>query len=250
MTPSSSVLAQSTEAAAGIVPGRRLNGSAIRHLAFFRDLDAEACDDIAGDARAELVPRGQALFRQGMASRTIFLVLSGGLKATQVTPDGRQVMMRVASPGDLVGHVSIFTEKPYPATPIAVSDSVVLAWKPSVFIDLMLRHPLLSIAVVRNMGNTIADAQTRLREASTERVERRIAHGILRLVRHAGRRIENGVEINFPITRQDIALMSGATLHTVSRIVSAWEQDGIVEGGRRHFVLRDARALLRIAEEL
>src|SRR6185437_15836263 len=113
----------------------------------------------------------------------------------------------------------------------------------------MARHPPLSLAVVRNMGKYIEEAHTRLRESSTERVERRIAHAVLRLVRQAGRRIENGVEISFPITRQDIALMAGATLHTVSRVLSAWEQDGIVDGGRQHLVLRNPQALARIAEE-
>ncbi|MGH6989961.1 MAG: Crp/Fnr family transcriptional regulator [Stellaceae bacterium] len=231
-------------------PGRQLDGSAIHHLEFFRDLDATARDDIARSARPERVARGEALFLQGEAPRGIFMVLSGGFKATQVTPDGRQVVMRLAGPGGLAGHVSVFTEKPYPATPIAVSDSLVLAWTPPVFIALMLRYPRLSLAVVRNMGRNIEEAQTRLREASTERVERRIAHGVLRLARQAGAHIENGVEINFPITRQDIALMTGATLHTVSRTLSAWEQEGIVDGGRQHLVLRDPRALLRIAEEV
>ncbi len=232
------------------MPGRRLDGSVLHHLEFFRDLDTAARDDIAHCARPERIPRGDALFRQGDGPRAVFIVLNGGFKATQMTPEGRQVVTRLAGPGDLVGHVSVFTGQPYPATPIAVVDTVVLAWPPPVFIDLMLHHPHLSLAVVRNMGTYINEAQARLREASTERVERRIAHAVLRLVRQAGRRVESGVEINFPLTRQDIALMAGATLHTVSRVLSAWEQDGIVDGGRQHLVLRNPRALLRIARGL
>lgn len=233
-----------------VAPGHRLDGSAIRHLDFFRDLDSAALDDIAGMARPERIPRGEMLFQQGEPPRAIFMVLSGRFKATQVTPDGRQVVVRLAGPGDLIGHVSVFAEKPYPATPTAVTDSIALVWSPSLFIELMQRHPPLSLAVVRNMGKFIEEAHTRLRESSTERVERRIAHAVLRLVRQAGHRVEGGVEISFPITRQDIALMTGATLHTVSRVLSAWEQQGIVDGGRQHLVLRDPHALVRIAEEL
>lgn len=233
-----------------VAPGRRLDGSAIRHLDFFADFDGAALDDIAARARPVRLPRGEALFRQGEPPRAVFMVLNGRFKATQITPEGRQVVVRLAGPGDLVGHVSVFAEKPYPATPTAVSDSIVLAWSPQVFIELMARHPALSLAVVRNMGKFIEEAHTRLRESSTERVERRIAHAVLRLARQAGHRIEGGVEISFPITRQDIALMTGATLHTVSRALSAWEQEGIVAGGRQHLILRDPHALVRIAEEL
>lgn len=83
---------------------------------------------------------------------------------------------------------------------------------------------------------------------SAEEVERRVAHAILRLARQAGRRIEGGVQIDFPITRQDVAQMTGTTLHTVSRILSAWEDQGLVEGGRKRIVLRDAHRLFLLAE--
>jgi CRP-like cAMP-binding protein len=235
--------------ATSAVPGRRLDGSAIRHLGFFEGFGVPALDDIAERARPEHVSRGATLFNQGDPPRAVFMVLSGRFKATQITPEGRQVVVRLAGPGDLIGHVSVFTDRPFPATPAAVADSVVLSWTPQVFTELMARHPALALAVVRNMAKFIEEAHTRLRESSTERVERRIAHAVLRLTRQAGHRIEGGVEISFPITRHDIALMTGATLHTVSRVLSGWEQEGIVDGGRQHLVLRDARALARIAEE-
>ena len=239
------------EAAPGnSAPGRRLDGSAIRHLDFFKDLDLAALDDIARAASPKRIPAGDVLFRQGDPPHSIFMVLNGRFKATQITPEGRQVVVRLAGPGDLIGHVSVFIDKPYPATPSAAADSIVLSWSPSVFIGLMARHPALSLAALRNMGKFIEDAHTRLRESSTERVERRIAHVVLRLARQAGRRIEGGIEITFPITRQDIALMTGATLYTVSRVLSAWEQEGSIDGGRQHLILRDPHALVRIAEEL
>jgi CRP-like cAMP-binding protein len=83
---------------------------------------------------------------------------------------------------------------------------------------------------------------------STEQVERRVAHALLRLAKQAGRRVEEGVEIDFPISRQDVAEMTGTTLHTVSRILSAWEQQGFVASGRQRITLREPHKLLTIAE--
>jgi CRP-like cAMP-binding protein len=79
-------------------------------------------------------------------------------------------------------------------------------------------------------------------------VERRVAHAVLRLVDKAGKREANGVRIDFPITRQDIAEMTGTTLHTVSRIISAWEAKGLVDGGRQKLIVRDREALSLLAE--
>jgi CRP-like cAMP-binding protein len=233
-----------------VAPGRRLDGSVIQHLDFFAELDTAARDDIAGAAHVRRIEKGEALFQQGAAAQAVYLVLNGRFKAVQVTPEGSQVVMRVAGPGDLVGHVAVFADLPYPATPLAVTEALVLAWSAPAFVELLLAHPRLSLAIIRNMSRYIQEAQSRLREASTQRVERRIAHVVLRLARQAGRPVEGGIEIGFSITRQDIALMTGATLHTVSRTLSAWEQQGLVEGGRQHLVIRDAHALVRIAEEL
>lgn len=230
-------------------PGNRLDGSAIRHLPFFADLDSAACDDIARMARVERVLAGEALFRQGDPPQAIFVVLSGEFKATQVTPEGDRVVVRLVGPGDLAGHVSMFCNTPYPATPLAMTESIALAWTHQDFTSLMARHPALSLAVIRNMAQAIENAHTRLREAATERVERRVAHALLRLVKQSGHRIDGGIEISFPITRHDIALMTGATLYTVSRILSTWEEKGIVNGGRRHLVIRAPHALMKIAEE-
>jgi CRP-like cAMP-binding protein len=83
---------------------------------------------------------------------------------------------------------------------------------------------------------------------SNEQVEQRVAHALLRLAKQAGRKVDAGVEIDFPISRQDVAEMTGTTLHTVSRILSAWEQQGLVEGGRQRIVLRDAHRLHSLAE--
>jgi CRP-like cAMP-binding protein len=227
----------------------RPDRSVIQHLDLFGGLDGAALDDIVGAARPRRVPKGESLFKQGEAPHGLFVLLDGRLKAVQLTADGQQVVVRFVGPGELVGHIAVFGKVPYPASAIAVVDSLDLAWEAPAFVDLVERHPGLAINAMKGMGGRIQEAHTRLRESATERVERRIAHALLRLARQAGRRIEGGVQIDFPITRQDIAEMTGATLHTVSRVLSAWEQAGLVDGGRQRVVLRDPHALVRIAEE-
>jgi CRP-like cAMP-binding protein len=83
---------------------------------------------------------------------------------------------------------------------------------------------------------------------STEEVERRVAHTVLRLSKDAGKSEGGGVRIDFPITRQDIAEMTGTTLHTVSRILSSWESKGLVEGGRQKLLVRDVKGLQALAD--
>lgn len=229
--------------------GGRLDGSAICHLDFFGGFERVVCDEIAKSSHVVHIRKGEAAFAQDERPRNLFMVLSGRLKATHVTPDGGRVVMRLMGPGDLAGHVDLFRNRSYAVTAGALTDTILLAWPRPVFEALMSRHPPLALAVVRNLAKFLEEADARLREAATERAERRIAHAILRLVRQAGRRVDGGIEISFPITRHDIGLMSGANLYTVSRILSAWEERGIVKGGRQHLLLCDPHALVRVAEE-
>jgi CRP-like cAMP-binding protein len=98
------------------------------------------------------------------------------------------------------------------------------------------------------MGQRLQEAHTRLKELSTEEVELRVAHTLLRLVDQSGRKIEDGILVDFPVTQQDIAEASGTTLHSVSRVLSAWEQLGLVRVERRKIVVRDVRGLSELAE--
>ena len=66
----------------------------------------------------------------------------------------------------------------------------------------------------------------RFRELATERVERRVARALLRLLRQVGRRVEDGVLLDVTLSRQDLAEMTGTTLYTTSRILSQWEKEG------------------------
>jgi CRP-like cAMP-binding protein len=100
------------------------------------------------------------------------------------------------------------------------------------------------------MSDRIQELQDRLRELSTERVERRIANTLLRLARQTGQKTPDGIRIDLALSRQDIAEMSGTTLYTVSRTLSRWEQIGIVESGRERVLIRSPHGLVAIAQDL
>ncbi|MEO5614388.1 MAG: Crp/Fnr family transcriptional regulator, partial [Cypionkella sp.] len=84
-------------------------------------------------------------------------------------------------------------------------------------------------------------------EMATKQVEQRIASALLRLITQMGRRVERGIEIDFPITRQNISDMTGSTLHTVSRLLSAWEKDGIVASERKKITVTAPHQLVLLS---
>jgi CRP-like cAMP-binding protein len=100
------------------------------------------------------------------------------------------------------------------------------------------------------VGNRLQEEHARILEISTQQVDRRIASALLRLAKRSGRKTSEGVEIDFPISRQDIAEMTGTTLHTASRILSAWEHQGLIASlARQRITLRNLPGLADIADD-
>jgi CRP-like cAMP-binding protein len=224
--------------------------SLVADLPLFRGLARDQIEDILGAARSARFAKSAHIFEQGAEAQTFFLLLHGHVQALKVTPTGEQIVVRYVSPGEIFGVAPAIGLKTYPATAIAAVDSVVLIWPASTWSGLAAKYPTLASGTLQTVGTRLQEAHARVIEMSTEEVERRVARTLLRLANQAGRKVERGIEIDFPISRQNIAEMTGTTLHTVSRILSAWEQSGIVASGRQRVILRDAHRLMAIAEAI
>ncbi|MFC0219911.1 CRP-like cAMP-binding protein [Pseudochelatococcus lubricantis] len=222
--------------------------SLVRALPLFSRVSDAELSRLMTRAAGRRVPKGEAVFEQGKVADTFYLLLHGRLKVSQVTPDGQQVMVRIVHPGDLFGFARALNRPDYPGTARAAVDSIVVGWPMSDWDAVVEANPRLAINAMQTIGERLDEAHTRLREMSTQEVERRIAHAVLRLAEKAGRQEAGGTRIDFPITRQDIAEMTGTTLHTVSRTLSAWEGQGLVESGRQKLTVCDADGLTRIAD--
>ncbi len=225
-----------------------MHRTVIRSLPLFEKMSDADLDRFMSHATLRRLVQGEAVFKQGQTAKSFYLLLSGRLKVTQVTGDGQQIIVRVVHPGELFGFARALARPDYPGTATAATDSMALAWPNDLWPEFVERNPHLAARTMQTLGRQLDEAHTRLREMSTEEVERRIAHAILRLSRKAGRSQDAGIQISFPISRKDIAEMTGTTLHTVSRVLSAWDALGLVEVGRQKVVICDLPGLTRLAE--
>lgn len=222
--------------------------SLVANLSMFASLAPSEQEGLLREARSVRYPKDSAVFEQGAEAAHFFVLLHGHLRVEKVTPQGQQVVVRYVSAGELFGVAQAMNLSHYPATAVAAVDSIALAWPSSAWGRLVAKYPSLASSALQTVGSRLQDTQARVLEISNEQVEQRVAHTLLRLAKQAGRKVEAGIEIDFPISRQDVAEMTGTTLHTVSRILSAWESQGLVEGGRQRIVLRDPRRLHILAE--
>ena len=222
----------------------------IRQTPLFRGLSDDALQAVIAAARSSRLPADTMLFHQEDEVRTLWVVTTGRMQLFQLTPEGHQVILHIAGPGEEVGLMPALTSAPVSVSARTVEDSELLVWDAEAFRALMRRHSELSFNVIAILGEHIRLYQDRIRELTTERVERRLARTLLRLAKQLGKRTPGGVLIDLPLSRQNLAEMSGTTLYSASRILRAWEDAGIVSSGRERVVIRSPHRLVAIAEDL
>lgn len=225
-----------------------IDPSLLANVPLFTGLDSLVLTDALAVSRIRRVQAGGFYFHETDPATHLYVLTEGRLKITQLTPEGHQVIHMLLTGGQPFGGVAALGEGMYPVTAEAVEDCVALSWDAQTMTGLMKKYPDIAINTARFLARRFHELQVQHRQLMTERVERRVARALLRLAENAGREAPGGVEIDFPLSRQDLAEMTGTTLFTVSRLLSGWDEKGLIKAERQRVTVLDADALLEIAE--
>ncbi len=216
----------------------------------FEGLPEAALSQVCDRFQLRSFSRDEQLFREGEPATKFLLIARGQVKVVQTSVEGTEVILQIFEPGQLIGALATLGGGIYPATSIALTDGAVYTIPAQDFEELMLAHPQIALNMLRFATRLLLQAHKRLRELSTERVERRIARTLSRLAAQIGKKEGRSVRLEAPLTRQDLAEMCGTTLYTVSRTLKGWERRGILQAKREQITILDPHKLVVIAEDL
>lgn len=192
-------------------------------------------------------PAHEPVFAQGEPANDLLLLLSGRIKLTQRGWSRVPVILRIAHPGEFLDLGRCLRPGRHQASATALCGVTLAAWPMQDWRGLIREMPAIMAGLAQLLEQELSDTQGRLVEIASLDVPRRIAHAVLRLIDQAGREEPAGTRIDFPLSRQDLAALTGTTLHNVSRILTGWERRGVLAGGRRTLLVRDIPALMDLA---
>ena len=214
--------------------------------ALFAGLTERDCREIVSCSRARTFARDEILFLQGQPVRNLILLETGSVKLTQLSSTGNEVLMWMSGTGEPVNvHAGLMTCN-HTCSARAMERCRALVWEYSRLQTLLSQFPLMRNNISRILNDRLQELEERFREVATEKVARRLALTLLRLVKHVGKPSEGGTEIS--LTREELAQMTGTTLFTISRILSKWAEKGFIRPRRESVVVND-QAMLESASE-
>jgi CRP-like cAMP-binding protein len=218
-------------------------------IPMFEFLEAEELDRLYTLSSTEKVSKGEYVFLECDQPRNLYTVVKGEVKLLKQTEDGRETIVEMAYPGEIFGEEAIFDGQPYPMTAQALDDAELLAISRTDFFTFLRDNPDLALEIITELGTRLREAQNTIRALAMERVEWRIARVLLMLSRKAGIVEADGVSIDLPLTRQDIADMAATTVETTIRVLSDFKKMGLVETEKGKIILRDKKHLEEMVSE-
>lgn len=221
----------------------RLDESLLTGLPPFSLLGRREIRAILDQATSKRYDEGATVFHEGAVADRFFLLLDGYIRVVRTTPDGEQLIALHIPPGQLFGIAPAIQRETYPATSVCASEVLALSWPRHLWSEFAANYEGFATENYKTLGARLGEFQQRVADLATKAVEQRIAACLLRMAEQSGRKMSKGIEIDFPVTRANIAEMTGTTLHTVSRLLSAWERDGLVSSTRKHVTVTDLKRL-------
>ena len=204
--------------------------------------------DLASRSRVDRYEREAIIFSQGDPCDRFWLLGEGRVKIIHQSEDGRDAILEMISPGEAFSGAMLFMPA-HPATAQTMTEAETISFSSEVYAGLIRAQPAITQKLIRMLGGRLLSLMG-LQVLAGERVERRVAHILLRLANRAGRaEPDDGVLITIPLSRQDLANMAGTTLETAIRTMSRFRGQGWVETRRGGYIVIRDLDQLRIQAE-
>jgi CRP-like cAMP-binding protein len=190
---------------------------------------------------------GESIQVAGEPASRISVVAAGLVKVSRPTPDGQDVLLDFLGPGEHFGSLAVLGSTVYPEDVVAHTSCCILFTTAQSFQEILRAYPPVAVASLEIVAARLRDAQSTIEQLSAYPVEHRVASALLHLAKRRGKPQGTEVLIEMPLSRQDIADMTGAKVETVSRVMSDFRRAGIIESGRRWISVLDVQALSDLA---
>jgi len=209
----------------------------------FSTLERSDLERIAEVAVPRRFEPGQAVFREGDASDTCYVVREGHARAISTHGDGRTITLATFGPGDIFGELAMFEDERRSATVEAIEPTSVVGVLGPDMRRLMGEHPEISTRLVIALGRRLREMNERLSRQSFQTVQSRVAMVLSELVEQEITAGKGQADVLVTATQADLAQLAGSSRESASRFLAVLERAGVISQGRGRLVVHEPQAL-------
>lgn len=218
-----------------------------RLLGVLCNLDQPGVEECNQHKTTNQYQKGQVIFYEGNQSFGLYCIFAGRVKIYKTGVDGRQQIVRIAGPGDLLGYRALFADEPYSASAEVIEDATICCVDKNAFFPLLSKNPNLALNVIKKLSRELRDAEDLATSIAHRSVRERMAELLLMLKETYGKPGKKGTMINLQLSREELAEMIGITQETAIRLLSEFKKDGMIDVKEREITILDSKGLSQTA---
>src|SRR5512135_1859222 len=201
----------------------------LRNVQLFSSLADEELRQISDKISVEKFKKNEVILHEENTNQVMYVILRGKVKVTQITEEGKEVILAIHRAGDFFGEVSLIDNKTMPAIVVAKEDSVVAIISKGEFYSLLYSQGKVLDVLLQILCSRLRDSWDRIQLLSFTNASQRIKMLLASLAGEYGGKTKEGTLLNIKLTHQDIADMAGVARETVTRAIDKLNKDGEIK---------------------
>lgn len=201
----------------------------LAYVPIFSELPKETIDKIALAGSRKTYKKDSVILMEEEAGSALFVIISGKVKISRTSNDGREVILSILNESDFFGEMAILDGLARSATVVAIEDSELFIVQRNDFLEMLKQFPEISIALLTELTGRLRIADMKIKALSLKDAEGKVATVILQLADDMGKIKQGIVEIEKLPLQQDLANMAGTSRETISRTLHTFAKKGLVE---------------------
>jgi len=217
----------------------------IAKIPLFEGLPRNQLTELAMIVVGQALKRNQMVFAEGDECSGFYVLTEGRVKIFKLSPDGKEHILHIMTPGEPFGEVAVFAGEPFPAYAEAIEDGYALFFPRRAFTDLLKRQPSLAMNMLAILSRRLRKFAATIEALSLKEVPGRLADYFLMLAMHN----PGKSWLSLDISKNQLAALMGTIPETLSRILTRMVKEGLIETrGQREIFIRDKEGLRELAE--
>ncbi|HSU05552.1 MAG TPA: Crp/Fnr family transcriptional regulator [Acetobacteraceae bacterium] len=222
--------------------------AALLSNAVFEAMRPEELDEVLRLSSERRVPRGASIFQKGDEGSSMMAVLTGRVRVSSVSAEGREVTLNVINPGKVFGEIALLDGKPRSADCSAIEESTLLVLERRHFLPFLQRHEGLYLRLIAVLCEKLRNTSTTLEELALFDLPARLARVLLKLALDYGRQGKEGIRIHVKISQRELSNLVASSRESVNKQIRVWRDDGVVELEEGYLILRRPDELRMLVE--
>lgn len=216
-----------------------------RFQSVFCKTENDKMEEINAIKICSTIKKGETIFREGSYASGVFCINTGKIKLSMFGDEGKEQIVRMAKPGDIIGYKALLSGDRYSATASALEDCNVCFIPREIFLLILQKDASLSFEMMKLLSNELKKAEEKITHLAQKPVRERVAETILFLKETYGVDAENNV--NVTLSREEIANLVGTATETAIRLLSEFNKDHIIELSGKKIKILNLNKLVKTA---